>query len=315
MSLTWRQDWTEHKVRGGASGQRFDVPVSLYPSRDAMRRSIATAIAFAVFALLSLPVTVQAWGNGGFSDDPSHPDYGIHDWIADKALSFQTSNVQFLLTTYHADYLIGTEAPDNGAYIGDSYNHHVYFGSSGEIQSDVAATRARSMYQSALVFIRQSDFEKAAYYAGAMAHYISDLGAYGHTMGNRTVWGTSPHHEGYEDHVQTMLGTLVAPPPSALIWTDAYNSTLALARETTFGSGAIKTNTWMESNYDWSDSAFRASCLESLNESVRAVARVLGQLLLEGGIALVPEFEFPGAVIVLTLAIPIGVACRRHQEE
>jgi hypothetical protein len=279
-------------------------------TRDAMRSQITLAFVCAVAVLSIIPASATAWGNGGFSADPTHPDYGIHDWIADKALSFQTANVQFLLTTYHAKYLIGTEAPDNGAYIGDSFNHHVYYTTSGSVQSDVGAARARSMFQAALTSLRSSDFENAAYYAGAMAHYISDLGAYGHTMGSSAVWGTSPHHGDYEDHVQTLLGSLVAPAPATLTRTDAYNSTLALARETTFGSGAIMANIWMEANYNWGNPTFRASCLESLNESVRAVARALCQLLFEAGLSPVPEFGFFEAVLVVAVTIPMAVCAR-----
>jgi hypothetical protein len=28
---------------------------------------------------------VQGWSNGGFSADPSYPDFGTHDWIAQHA--------------------------------------------------------------------------------------------------------------------------------------------------------------------------------------------------------------------------------------
>ncbi len=273
-----------------------------------MRRLGPLAMAITALAILILSVPVNAWSNGGFSADPDRPDYGIHDWIADKALSFQTADVQFLLTTYHSSYLIGTEAPDNQAYIGDSYNHHVYYAASGTVQSDVAAGRARAMFQSALASLHSSDFERAAYCAGAMAHYISDLGAYGHTMGSSTEWGSSPHHGDYEDHVQDILGSLVAPVPEALTPVDPYNSTLALAQETTFGSGVIRSNTWMEANYDWGNPLFRASCLESLNESVRAVAQALAELLYEAGGYAVPEFRVfelttvSGAIVVVLVA-------------
>ncbi len=267
------------------------------------------AISFAV-----VPSPAEAWGNGTYSVDPNSPRYGIHDWIADKALTFQTANVQFLLTTYHADYLIGTEAPDNGAYIGDSYNHHVYYSTTGGVQSDVGATRARAMYQLSLSSLRSSDFEQAAFYAGAMAHYISDPGAYGHTMGSSTVWGTSPHHGDYEDHVHTMLGSLSDPTPTTLVLTDAYNATLDLARKTTFGSGSIRANTWMESNYNWSDPVFKASCRESLNESVKAVATALGLLLVQGGVSTIPEFGSEGLVVIV-ICIPAtaySIWVRKH---
>lgn len=274
-----------------------------------MRRVI---LAISLVAALTAPLctpNVRAWGNGGFSSDPDFPDYGTHDWIADKALSFQTADITFLLTTYHSDYLIGTEAPDNGAYIGDSYNHHVYYRASGALQTDIAALRAREMYDSALASLKASDYEHAAYYAGAMAHYISDLGVYAHTMGTATDWGAAPHHSEYEDHVGTLLGTLMSPVVKPIQWKDPYNATLALARETTFGAGAIKPNTWMETNYEWSDPAFSASCFESLNESVRAVASAIGLLLTEGGASTIPELQSP---IVAALAIcVIAIVARR----
>jgi len=264
-------------------------------------------------AFLSLSISAQpvsGWGNGGYSSNPAYPDYGIHDWIADKALAFQMADVTFLLTTYHADYLIGTEAPDNGAYIGDSYNHHVYYGSTAVLESDVGASRAREMYGSALASLKSSDYEQAAYYAGAMAHYISDLGAYGHTMGSSTDWGASPHHSDYESHVGSLIGTLKTPVFTNLLCRDPYNTTLDLAREITFGSGAIKANTWMESNYNWEDPMFRASCLASLNESVRAVAAALGQLLSEAGVSAIPEFWSPVLVIVGVCAVMVAIRRR-----
>ncbi len=281
-----------------------------------MRRrfwTLVSNVAVMIIAAVLAAPQAFAWGNGGYSSNPEYPDYGTHDWIADKALAFQTADVTFLLTTYHADYLLGTEAPDNDAYIGDSYNHHVYYRASGELQTDVGSARAREMYQSALASLKSSDFEHAAYYAGAMAHYISDVGAYGHTMGASTDWGPSPHHEDYEDHVHTMLGSLAAPQATAIPWNDAYNATLSLARTTTFGSGTIKTNSWMETNYDWANPVFRSSCIESLNESVRAVASALGLLLSQAGGYPVPEFHSAGFLVLAMAVIPLALCWRRRR--
>jgi len=83
-----------------------------------------------------------------------------------------------------------------------------------------------------------------------------------------------------------------------------------LALKTTFGYGAIKENTWMEANYDWGNSAFRASCLASLNESVRSVAGALGLLLFEGGVTPVPEFGMFEIVVIASAAIPVTICCR-----
>ena len=279
-----------------------------------MRRlSTLTVVIVAVFVASTMAVPSSlAWGNGGYSSNPDLPDYGIHDWIADKALTFQTADIAFLLTTYHADYLLGTEAPDNDEYIGDSYNHHVYYRSSGALQADDGARRAMDMYRSAVASLKSSDFEHAAFYAGAMAHYISDLGAYGHTMGASTDWGSSPHHSAYEEHVHSLLGSLAAPKVSTISWKDAYNSTLALSRATTFGSGPIKSNTWMESTYDWSSPVFVSSCLESLNASVRAVASALGALLIEAGVVQVPELWQAGCLVIAMISIisAFGRLCR-----
>lgn len=32
--------------------------------------------------------SVAGWSNGGFSTDPSNPNYGPHDWIAQHALDW-----------------------------------------------------------------------------------------------------------------------------------------------------------------------------------------------------------------------------------
>jgi len=280
-----------------------------------MRRTFGIALALTLLLVPAVAVPVKSWGNGGFSADPTHPDYGIHDWIADKALTFQVSDVRFLLTTYHADYLVGTEAPDNGDYIGDSRNHHVYYNESRTLQSDVGASRARQLYQSALASLKSSDYKQAAYYAGAMSHYISDLGAYGHTMGTSTVWGSSPHHEEYEDDVHSLTQSLASPRATAIAWNDPYNETLSLALKTTFGSGEIKPNTWMESNFDWGNPAFRSSCLAALNESVRAVASALGFLLAQAGVGPVPEFSIDACVLILATTAIFAIALLRSRED
>jgi hypothetical protein len=57
------------------------------------------------------------------------------------------------------------------------------------------------------------------------------------------------------------------------IWTTGVASTI------TFGSGAIKDNTWMDGDYDWPSQTFKSSAFASLNESVDAVATALNHRL------------------------------------
>ena len=233
-----------------------------------------------LFAIGIQPQTI-AWSNGGYSSDPDNPDYGTHDWIADKALAIQTKDASFLKTTYHARFLIGTEAPDNLAYIGDSTNHHVYYYSSGDLQDGKSAIRASQMYQIALGYLASQDLGNAAYYIGAMTHYVADVGVFGHTMGSGTDWGAEDHHSDYENVIQSMAGSLSSPTGVSLGDSDAYAATLDLADKLTFGGGVIMPNIWMDTNYNWVDSTFVTSAMASLNSSVAAVASVVNHLLAE----------------------------------
>jgi hypothetical protein len=244
--------------------------------------SCTTLLLVLLFAIGIQPETI-AWSNGGYSSNPNNPDYGTHDWIADKALAIQTVNAGFLKTTYHARFLLGTEAPDNPAYIGDSTNHHVYYYSSGDLQDGKSAIRASQMYQIALGYLASQDLDNAAYYIGAMTHYIADVGVFGHTMGNGTDWGAEDHHSDYEDAVESMTGSLSSPTGVSLGDSDAYAATLDLANIVTFGGGATMPNIWMDNNYNWADSTFVTSAMASLNSSVAAVAAVVNHLLVEAG--------------------------------
>jgi hypothetical protein len=224
--------------------------------------------------------SAHGWSNGGYSSDENNPDYGTHDWIANAALHPQTKDITFLETTYHALFLLGTEAPDNPSYIGDTGSHHVYYYSDETIQDDVCADRAASIYASALQYVKSNDLNLAAFEVGVMAHYISDVGVFGHTMGASTNWGAEVHHSDYENGFESMLGSIPIPSTS-LGNLGAYDATTGLAHKITFGSGTIKSNTWMDTNYNWMDSVFDASAISSLYASVTAVAAAINHLMIE----------------------------------
>ena len=246
-----------------------------------------------LFAIGIQPEAI-AWSNGGYSSDPDNPDYGTHDWIADKALAIQTKDASFLKTTYHARFLLGTEAPDNTAYIGDSTNHHVYYYSSGDLQDGKSAIRASQMYQIALGYLASEDLDNAAYYIGAMTHYIADVGVFGHTMGSGTDWGAEDHHSDFESAIQSMTGSLDSPIGMPLGDSDAYAATIDLAYKITFGGGVIMPNIWMDTNYSLADSTFMTSAMASLNSSIAAVAAVVNHLLVEASSASTsPEPQAP----------------------
>lgn len=263
---------------------------------------IARVIACLAFTsiLTTLVPCAKGWSNGGYSANPLDPDYGTHDWIADMALEKQTHDVTFLLATYHVGYLLGTEAPDNSEYIGDTTNHHVYYYSDGTIQEDNSAVRASQLYETALQHLIEGEYQHAAYDIGAMTHYIADVGVFGHTMGAYTDWGSEIHHSDYEDAFESMLFSLPAPTDIILYDKPAYDATLDLAEDVTFGRGDIKPNVWMDDNYDWYDPLFEASAVASLHASVEAVAAVINHLLTEAeALGLIPIPETPSAPLAL----------------
>ena len=76
---------------------------------------------------------VTRWSNGGFSADPSHPDFGTHDWIAQHALDWLPTQEKQYITDNLAAYLYGTELPDNNVvsvtgHIGDTETPYLFLG-------------------------------------------------------------------------------------------------------------------------------------------------------------------------------------------
>jgi hypothetical protein len=221
------------------------------------------------------PGLAHAWSNGGYSADESNPDFGTHDWIADVALRAIGPNASFLSVEHRTQFLLGTEAPDNPDYIGDYFNHHVYYYSSGSVQDDAAAVRAQAMLDDAVSNLEAGMDSDAAFAAGAMVHYISDMGVFGHTMGSETDWGSEEHHSDYEDQVEFLIDTLGEKDIPGLAASSARDAALSLAMDTTFGEGDTKPNIWMDANYDWDDPVFVASATSSLYASVAASASAI----------------------------------------
>jgi hypothetical protein len=228
-----------------------------------------------------------AWSNGGYSADPNNPDYGTHDWIAERALDWLPANEKVLILTYRAAYLYGTELPDNSQAadgIGDTTNHHFYFWSNGTAQDEAAATRAVAMQARASANLTAGDYADAAKWTGAMTHYIADLAVFGHVMGATTDWGAETHHSDYEDHVEALTNSPDANVISVvfdgtLTALSAYDAARALAHDTTFDeSSSGHTAVWMDQHYNWSDPVFAARAYQSINLAVNVVAEVVHTL-------------------------------------
>jgi hypothetical protein len=233
-------------------------------------------------ALNVRPVT--SWSNGGFSDDPSNPAYGTHDWIAQHALDWLSAEEKEYIVNNLAIYLYGTELPDNAGApdgIGDVALHHIYYWANESLQDDASAIRADEEYNNALGYMISGNVEMSAKTLGIISHYIVDVGVFGHVMGSGTDWGPEVHHSDYEYYVNERtnsyddeFNTYLAFDGS-LDTISAYDAACALANDTTFDSDGDLTCVWMDQNYDWNSQTFKDRCGESLNLAVNLLSDVL----------------------------------------
>jgi hypothetical protein len=270
--------------------------------------------------LLAASQPALCWSNGGYSADPAHPDYGTHDWIAQHALDYLPTQEKQYIVDNLASYLYGTELPDRPASqggIGDTAKHHVYYSAAGALTDDSSAKRAQTEFDLALSYLAANDSADAAEAVGAMAHYISDMAVFGHVMGASTAWGAEIHHSDYENHVTDRTTSYQSTFNSYLSFDgnlttiSAYNATVHLAYDTTFGGRSHLSCVWMDSNYNWSNATFSGRCGESLNLAVNAVADVLHTLYIEATPSATPAVpEFPtmttlafSMLMVMALAI------------
>ena len=280
------------------------------------------ACLFAILFLGSLLMTnsagVSGWSNGGYSADPSHPDYGTHDWIAEHALDWLPQQEKQFLLDNKASFLYGTELPDNNQApdgIGDTTKHHVYYLADESLQDDVAADRAQEEYVNAVNFFNAGNWGEAAKRLGVVTHYIADMAVFGHVMGAATTWGAEAHHSDYEQYVLTRTDNYADEFNVFLAYdgnldeTSAYNATLTLAYNTTFDVDGGLTCVWMDQHYNWNDAAFKNRCGESLNLAVNLIAEILHSFYIE---AIIPEF--PAWIILpllLSATLTAIITCRK----
>jgi hypothetical protein len=250
---------------------------------------LLSALVLILLVFPAFTMHTYAWSNGGYSSDPSQPDYGTHDWIAQHALDWLPLDEKAYLENNLAAYLYGTELPDNGLTsdgIGDTTKHHVYFFSDGTVQDDSSAMRASEEYDLALSYLEANEFVDAAKHVGIMAHYIVDLAVFGHVMGSGTEWGAEHHHSDYESYVNTRTNSYMddfnsyLASPGSLDVVTAYDAALNLAYDTTFDPNSGFNCVWMDQNYDWNNLSFKDRCGESLNLAVIYLANVIHTLYL-----------------------------------
>lgn len=226
---------------------------------------------------------VSAWKNGSYADTPEaytySENYGTHDWIADAALDYLlsiNSSQWSWLDSRREIFFLGTEAPDNGGIdivldgisvsgFGDTTLHHIYFYENGSVfeNEDDAAIRAKWCGDWADVQISSENWDLAAFYLGAMTHYIADMGMYAHVAANNVApyyLNFDEFHSTVEGYVNTRSNEVEDPEeffaielPLSLNGTSPYNAALETAWETyadptptlAFSRGTL----WMHENF------------------------------------------------------------------
>jgi len=294
------------------------------------KRIISSALLICALTLATVSGLLTngwAWSNGGYSDDPSNPDYGTHDWIAQHALDWLPANETQYISDNLAAYLYGTELPDKTQKpdgIGDAGpKHHIYYNSAGELTDDAAAVRASTEYTDTLNFLRAKDYPNAAKNAGIMSHYIVDMAVFGHVMGENTDWGNEIHHDDYERDVQALTSDYNSEFDFYLSFDgnltslSAYDAAKNLAYDTTFDVDGDYTAVWMDQNYDLDNSVVRNRVGESLNLAVNYLADVLHTLAVESAIESMPAEPIPlwiievAVIIVAVIAVVVAASSKR----
>lgn len=242
------------------------------------------------------PSLSTAWNNGqqgnASTDDPSEcddPPYATHDWIADRALALVPNSEKEWLLPHKTLYLLGTEAPDNNeipdqcgapnnGYDDRRKGHSVEW---AEDWSDMvdgrAADRAQEEYEKAVAAYKSGNHSAAAFYMGAMAHYIGDVSQYGHSV------PFEKHHSDYEGWVAARTKSFDDGPFAEYIKLDKlvqrkpYAAVKRISKITAGGKNKILWPTKMEQLYKEKENSqeYIDSIGYSLNLGINELADVL----------------------------------------
>ncbi len=141
-----------------------------------------------------------AWSNGpagnaqtNLPEGCTQPPYATHDYVADYGLMLLSAGECDWLMPHRVMYLLGKEAPDNDdipiecnspntGYDDRRKGQSVEWAADGsgfavvgEKLIDRAAVRVHEEYSKAVTAYQRGNLSDAAFYLGAMAHYIADV--------------------------------------------------------------------------------------------------------------------------------------------
>lgn len=251
-----------------------------------------------------------SWGNGGKSTSASNPKFAMHDWIALRAFEMAKVDANLSWITDNLDmFLYGTEAPDKGVlpsvvsslHPGTGYSdtgacHCVLFKTATVVKKDRAAMRVQQEFDKAKAALAANKPKLAAFYAGAMAHYLGDLSQFMHMMGEGSRWGKEVQaiHHAYEQVVDDEVDVANRTSPfesfvheKAVAGTSAKAVAMTVARFTDRGNGTVNTaghmyTVWknLRTQHNASETSnwtanFRDQTGKNVNESINGIAKLL----------------------------------------
>ncbi|MEM2637301.1 MAG: hypothetical protein QXL15_03010 [Candidatus Korarchaeota archaeon] len=301
-------------------------------------------IIIASILVFSFPVKVSALGNGGFTSDPNEPKYGTLDWMGYHAISLikesMPSYVVWIDMRMRYFYL-GTEAPDNpylhiGRFAGwndtaSQFNRYDLTGGVVTINEDYqnCSSLLQTHYSYLVQALKNRDYDRAAWEAGVVTHYIGVLSGWGHVL---TTWnGTDFVRDDarYSNYAAQLDEVLLYPSQQfpgdfpAL----AFNKTKVIARVAATQLGAytfyddqnvsaeyIKAlfNSLNPPSYSEWDELLKNATKRRLAKGIETIAHVIYSAIMDSGY--VPEAQptFVNVVLVfgfgVITAITIGIA-------
>ena len=327
-----------------------------------MKKKTKILLLYLTLPLLLLPIdSCFAWKNGSYAYTniayDYSTDYGTHDWIAEAALdalvAAQASTWSWL-NERETIYLLGTEAPDNSGIsitldgtavtgFGDTTWHHIYYNEDGSIAAneDDSGLRAKACGDLADSYIVDNKLDLAAFYLGAMTHYIADLSVFCHVAPNNVAPHNVDfdlHHTDYESYVYTRTNAHDNREEFFKISSFSIGSKTPYQAATENGWDTYKDPApseattrdakWLHDNFfaSWassyanraSESAIRQSYYnrveDSLNNGIQACAAAMNNIAGSGEVSTFPVYPLPILIGIMSIVV-IGLTITAYKKK
>jgi hypothetical protein len=183
-----------------------------------------------------------------------------------------------------------------GGYNDTSVCHCILFDEDGDVTRDRAELGIRQEFDKAVQALADGDRPLAAFYAGALAHYMGDLGQFYHIMCSQSHWGSEDQsrHSAYEVAVEstirfqnrtsTVFESFISPIAVGGDSSEEIARTVALRVEKGTGTSG-RTPGFMDERFaeligagdhltpeDWDD-GFRAQTGQNINVAANGIVR------------------------------------------